>query len=88
MEKIEFAYDAFISYVSEDKSSVEKIVSALSNAGFRVWFDKENLEAGDKWRSIIGETIRQSRFFFVMLSEQSVNKNSYIRPRNCRSNKS
>ncbi|MCI0559765.1 MAG: TIR domain-containing protein, partial [Nitrososphaera sp.] len=48
-------------------------------AGFSVWFDRENLEAGDKWRSTIGAAIRQSRFFFAMLSKQSINKKSYVR---------
>ncbi len=79
MGKTEFAYDAFINYASENKNEVESLVTALTNAGFSVWFDKDNLEAGDQWRSTIGAAIRQSRYFFAMLSKQSINKKSYVR---------
>ncbi|KAA1251857.1 TIR domain-containing protein [Mycobacterium simiae] len=57
----------FISYSSQDRSSLEALTTALRRAQQQVWFDQE-LGGGDTWWNKILEQIRASDVFIVALS--------------------
>ncbi|MBY0386890.1 MAG: sensor domain-containing protein [Mycobacterium pseudokansasii] len=57
----------FISYSSQDRSSLEALTAALRRAQQQVWFDQE-LGGGDAWWNKILEQIRASDVFIVALS--------------------
>ena len=62
-------WDIFISHASEDKKTVaEPLVTALTDAGLRVWFDRFQLRLGDRLLRSINEGLKQSRFGAVVLS--------------------
>lgn len=65
------SFDVFVSYASSDKSWATEFVSALKEAGVKIWFDKWNLVPGEPWQEGIGEALRASRTLVVVLSPQS-----------------
>ena len=47
-------FDFFISHASIDKSAiVDNLVAILKNMGYSVWYDKNEISAGDDIRSEI-----------------------------------
>jgi hypothetical protein len=68
---------AFISYVHEDKSLVDRLEQGLESVGFRVWRDTKELWPGDEWRTKIREAITSdSLVFLACISDNSVAKTS------------
>jgi len=57
----------FISYSSQDRSTVDALTAALRRAQQQVWFDQE-LGGGDSWWAKILEQIRACDLFLVALS--------------------
>lgn len=57
----------FISYSSQDRTSLEALTTALKRAQQKVWFDQE-LGGGDAWWNAILEQIRSCDVFVVALS--------------------
>jgi hypothetical protein len=57
----------FISYSSQDRSTVDALTTALRRAKQEVWFDQE-LGGGDSWWAKILEQIRKCDVFVVALS--------------------
>lgn len=57
----------FISYSSQDRSTVDALTTALRRAKQEVWFDQE-LGGGDSWWAKILEQIRACDLFVVALS--------------------
>ncbi len=57
----------FISYSSQDRTSLEALTTALKRAQQKVWFDQE-LGGGDAWWNAILEQIRSCEVFIVALS--------------------
>lgn len=68
----------FLSYVQEDAEKVEKLYQKLSEAGFKPWMAKKDILPGEKKRSSIEKAIRNSDFFLVCLSANSVNQRGSI----------
>lgn len=68
----------FLSYAREDINSAQGLFDDLRDAGADVWFDKESLLPGQKWKAAIGQAIAGSRFFLALLSASSVNKKGYV----------
>ena len=68
----------FLSYAREDEEKVEKLYQKLSNAGFKPWMDKEDILAGEQWKSRIQQAIRHSDFFLACLSANSIDKRGWI----------
>jgi hypothetical protein len=56
---------AFISYVREDSERVDRLTSALNDAGLRVWRDTENLWPGQDWSAEIRRAIREDALAFL-----------------------
>jgi serine/threonine kinase PknH len=57
----------FISYSSQDRSTVDALTTALRRGQQQVWFDQE-LGGGDSWWNKILEQIRSCEVFIVALS--------------------
>lgn len=69
------AWDVFVSHASEDKDSfVRPLVSALTKAGLRVWFDEQELKVGDSLRRSIDRGLARSRFGIVVISHSFLAK--------------
>ena len=63
--------DIFISYSRRDTAIVEKFVTALTQAGLKIWIDREDILAGNSWRLQIVEAIDTCDAFVLMLSGNS-----------------
>jgi serine/threonine kinase PknH len=61
----------FISYCSQDRSTVDKLVTALRSAHQQVWLDEE-LSGGEAWWRMILEQIRSCEVFLVAMSQHWV----------------
>ncbi len=62
----------FLSYASEDRPAVEKIKTALEAAGVDVFFDKDDLRAGELWESKLRRSIRDCSLFIPVVSRQAM----------------
>ena len=63
--------DIFTSYSRRDTAIVEKFVTALTQAGLKIWIDREDIMAGNSWRLQIVEAIDTCDAFVLMLSGNS-----------------
>jgi hypothetical protein len=63
--------DIFISYSRRDTEIVNKFVTALTQAGLKIWIDREDIAAGNSWRVQIVEAIDTCDAFVLMLSGNS-----------------
>lgn len=64
----------FLSYAREDVLKVENIYKKLSEAGFSPWMDTRNLTPGEEWRVSIENAIRDSHFFIIFLSTNTLKR--------------
>ncbi len=62
----------FVSYSHREEEICARIVRALQARGHEVWFDHDNIRAGDDWRSAIAEGILSSNGVIAFLSQSSV----------------
>lgn len=71
-------YDVFISHASEDKQPlVEELVSRLKAEGIRVWYDKDNINWGDRFRAKIDEGLEKAQYGIIILSPDYVKEDKY-----------
>lgn len=69
-------WDLFICHAGEDKDEIVRpLANALTEAGFRVWYDEFTLTLGDNLRRKIDEGLAQSRYGLVILSQNFFKKN-------------
>lgn len=77
-EGYSFKWDAFISHSDDDEAQiVQPLVERLKDAGLRLWYDRDELDPGEKLYSAIDEGIKYSRYWIVVLS------NHYFSSTNC-----
>ncbi len=62
----------FISYSRKNLDFVKHLVNDLKTAGLKVWYDVSDLEVGKRWVTEIEGAIRQSQYFIVILSPDSI----------------
>jgi hypothetical protein len=62
----------FLSYASEDRSAVEKLKNALEAAGVDVFFDRDQLQAGNEWEGKLRRNIKQCCMFVPLISRQTL----------------
>jgi hypothetical protein len=62
----------FLSYASEDTDTVRAIRDALETSGIEVFFDKEELEAGDDWELKLRRNISKSSLFLPIISKSTL----------------
>lgn len=64
----------FLSYASEDRRAVERLKAGLEASGIPVWFDRDQLKAGDHWRDLLRHNIDQCSLFIPVLSATTERK--------------
>lgn len=63
-------YDVFLSHANKDKPDiVEELYKSLNKLGISVFYDKESLEWGDKWKDRILEGTQKAEFAIIVISE-------------------
>ena len=64
-------YDIFISYSRKDSELVLSVVKQLQERGFTIWIDKDGIESGDAFKSVIVRAIKNSDVFLFFSSKAS-----------------
>jgi hypothetical protein len=64
--------EVFISYRRKDLVFVTQLHQELAKRGISAWFDQENIEVADHWRTSIAEGIRDCKTFVLVLSPDAV----------------
>lgn len=63
-------YDVFISHANVDKIEyVEQLKQSLDKLKINIFYDKDTLEWGDKWKDKILEGVNQAEFAIIVISE-------------------
>jgi hypothetical protein len=62
---------AFISYVRENCSDVDRLAQALRRFGVDVWLDREQITAGERWQRAIRQAIKSGAWFLACFSRES-----------------
>jgi len=68
--------DIFISYKREEKPKARKLARALTECGWKTWWDPA-LVAGERYDDVIGEELKSCRCAIVLWSKLSV-KSKYV----------
>jgi len=58
---------AFLSYASEDRAEIDRLRAMLEAGGVRVWQDKQNLRAGDRWNDVLLSVIRSKVDYVIVV---------------------
>jgi hypothetical protein len=61
------APEAFLSYASEDVEAVAELAENLQANGIRVWRDKTNLRAGDRWNEVLLSVIKERVDYVIVV---------------------
>lgn len=64
-------YDLFISYSHNDKPFVDRLVFDLEQHEIKVWLDQKNIAVGDSMTDSIRKGIDNSKYFAIIISENS-----------------
>src|SRR5512145_1608702 len=67
----------FLSYASEDRKLAEELSLALAQQGHDVFFDREDLPAGDEFHSRIRHAIERSDLVVFLISAHAFDAGSY-----------
>ena len=65
------SHDIFISYSRKDSEKVLSVVKTLQGRGFAIWIDKDGIESGDAFKSVIVRAIKNSDIFLFFSSNSS-----------------
>jgi hypothetical protein len=68
----------FLAYAEEDADAVRNLYSALHEAGFEPWMDKQKLLPGQNWPRAIERAIEMSDFFICCFSAKSAAKRGHF----------
>lgn len=72
-------YDVFISYSRKDSQIADEITAALKQMGLKFWIDRTGGYSGRNYKSVIVNTIRQSRLVLFLSSENSNKSENVIK---------
>jgi hypothetical protein len=64
-------YDVFLSYSRADTERVQPLRDELRRLGYRVFFDVQNIDPGEKWKTRLDRAIRGSRTLVLCWSERT-----------------
>jgi len=67
------ANNVFLSYAHSDDAAAEKIFEVLTDFGFKVWYTQSVFQLSDSWMTRIENAVRDSKYYFVLISERSMN---------------
>jgi hypothetical protein len=59
--------DAYLSYDHADRATAEGLAHELRSGGVSVWFDADQLKAGDDWAGTLERELRESRNLLVLV---------------------
>lgn len=63
-------YDVFISHANKDKIEyVNELNQSLNKLGIEIFYDKDTLKWGDKWKDKILEGVEKAEFAIIVISE-------------------
>ena len=68
----------FLCHASQDKPRVRRLYGKLIRDGYDVWFDEDNLVAGQEWELEILKAIRGRDLVIVCLSQNAWEKTGYV----------
>jgi len=68
----------FISYAREDFSFANKLYNDLKLSKVKPWIDTKDILPGENWQKAISKAIKESAFFIILLSSNSISKKGYI----------
>jgi len=68
----------FLSYTRKDAKPVENLYRRLQEAGFYPWMDTKDLLPGERWETVIEQTIETAPFFLACLSHHSINHRGVV----------
>jgi tetratricopeptide (TPR) repeat protein len=68
----------FLSYARENQGAIERVYDSLIAAGYAPWMDARDILPGEKWGTAIKTALRESDFFLVFLSSDSVDKRGFL----------
>jgi hypothetical protein len=70
----------FISYARADEAHARHLANDLRQQGLSVWLDvEEGLLPGDRWEEEIAAALYNSSYCVVLLSQNSLARNSYVK---------
>lgn len=72
--KAEQNADIFISYSHRDKPIADKLYTALSQMGERVWYDRNGLAGGSIFMDDIKKAVKTARYFIPLFTENIINE--------------
>lgn len=61
-------WDVFLAYVHQDQEVASALFRELEGQGFRVWFDRQTLRAGDAWTEEVQQRIEEAKVLLVLWS--------------------
>lgn len=61
-------YDIFVSYSRKDSTRVQDVAKDLQSKGYKIWIDKEGIESGDAFKSVIVKAIKKAEVFLFFSS--------------------
>jgi hypothetical protein len=67
----------FLSYASEDRAIAEPIALSLRGAGYTVFYDRDNLPAGDSYNTRIAEAVADADLFIFLMSPRALESGRY-----------
>src|SRR5258707_10900392 len=75
--RYESSMKVFISYSHSepDRQTVRNIVTKLTAAGHKVWFDEQEIRAADSWEQAIREAVTNSDAVISIFSSERTQKN-------------
>ena len=61
----------FISYVRENRETVDRFAAALRAGGVATWLDRDDINPGQRWQDAIRAAIKGGDFFIACISQES-----------------
>src|SRR5262249_1030609 len=65
----------FVSYVKEDRTTVQRLVSELQVAGVSISLDRKSLAPGTRWKAVIRRAIHEGDYFVACFSKSYNQRN-------------
>ena len=62
----------FISYSDRDESLARKVTNGLKQAGFKVWYEGDEILPGENWADKIAKALRESDAMVVLLTHDAL----------------
>ena len=63
-------YHVFISHNSKDKAKIHELIKGLERDGFEVWFDIDDIVAGENWEKQVLNELKDSKVCVTFFSEE------------------